>query len=327
VARLGGVLSAVAVALSSVVLGAAPAGAAGPEITTTTQYAAIGERVGITGTGWSPVGQTVQIQLCGRNAIDLSNDCDQTNQYTAAIRAGGVFYGSLVVKAPPTPCPCVVMVTTAGSFAGVKAPLTIVGAPSAPLPPATPPGPPVRLVQTVDAPVSVSSWFGGPKDVTLVLTVKNTSGVPLNAPALSVSVGRGSAPTGFVVGRPLAPLPVEAVRTLRIPVRIPPFTYGDYTIRSSVATGQGTVAANTPTSSYPWGLLAVVVLLVALVLLWVVRRLRRRVAAGDAGPTSGTPPADAAGTADGGAPVVGDDAPSAEGDAPEVAPDEPTTVP
>ena len=318
VARLAGALSVVAsVAVSAVVLGATPAAAAGPEIKTTTQYATIGERIGVTGTGWSPVGETVQIQLCGRNAIDLSNDCDQTNQYTAAIRPGGIFYGSLVVQAPPTPCPCVVMVTASGSFAGVKAPLTISGAPSAPLPPVTPPGPPVRLVPTVDEPVSVSSLFGGPKDVTLVLTVKNTSGVALNAPALSVSVGRGSDPTGFVEGRQLAPLPAGASRTLRIPVRIPPFTYGDYTIRSSVATGQGTVAENTPVSSYPWGLLAVVVLLVALVLLWIVRRMRRRVAAGDAGPGAGAPPADAG---DAAGPTDGDDTPV-------VAPDEPTAVP
>jgi len=316
-ARLAGTLIVAALAsASTVVLGATPAAAAGPEIKTTTQYATIGERVGITGTGWSPVGQTVQIQLCGRNAIDLSNDCDQTNQYTAAIRPGGIFYGSLVVQAPPTPCPCVVMVTAAGSFAGVKAPLTIAGAPSAPLPPVTPPGPPVRLIPTVDAPVSVSSWFGGPKDVTLVLTVKNTSGVPLNAPALSVTVGRGSAPTGFVEGRPLAPLPAGASRTLRVPVRIPPFTYGDYTIRSTVATGQGAVATNIPVTSYPWGLLAVVLLLVALMLLWFVRRIRRRVAADESGSGVGTSPADAGGT------VI----PTEDEDAPVVAPDEPTAV-
>jgi hypothetical protein len=277
--RLAGALS---VAISVTVLGAIPAAAARPEVTTSTQYATIGERVAVTGTGWSPVGQTVQIQLCGRNAIGLSNDCDQTNQYTAAIRPGGVFYGSLVIKAPPTPCPCVFMVTAAGSFDGVTVPITIAGAPSAPLPPVTPPrrGPPLRLVPSVDAPMSVSSWFGGPKDVTLVLTVRNTSGIRLNAPALSVTVGRGSTPTGFVVGRQLAPLPAGGSRTLRIPVRIPPFTYGDYTIRSSVATGQGTVANNVSVDSYPWGLFAVAVCILALLLLWMVRRM----APGDARP-------------------------------------------
>ncbi len=310
-------LAVVAAVAPVAVLGAAPAAAAGPTVVTSTSYAVIGELVGVSGSGWSPVGQTVQIQLCGRNAIDLSNDCDQTNQYSAAIRAGGIFYGSLTVRPPPTPCPCVFLVTAAGSFDGVKVPITIAGAPSAPLPAATPPGPPVRLSPKIEAPVSVSSWFGGPKDATLVLTVTNTSGIALNEPALSVTVGRGGTPTGFVAGRQLAPLPAGASRTLRIPVRIPLFTFGAYTVRSTVATGQGAVAADTPVRTYPWGLFAVGVLLVALVLLAVVRRLRRRVAAGDAGPGTGAAPSEAGGGS-GTAPVA---------EPPASAPEASTTVP
>jgi len=278
-------------ALGGVVSAGVVAGADGvPQVQTSTPVASVGERVFVNGTGWSPQGSTVQIVICGQDAQDFSADCNQSNQYTAAIRAGGVFYGGLNVQLPPTPCPCVFLVTTPGSFVGVKTPVTIVGAPVVPVVPKGPPAPPVALSARLDAPTSVSSAFGGPKNTTLLLRVANTSGIALASPALSVTVGHGVNPTGYVMSRQMAPLAVGAVRLLKIPVTIPAFTYGHYTVQAQVDSGVGTISASVGTSSYPWALLVILVIILVVLLVWITRVLRRRVDKGDAGAPDGTAP-------------------------------------
>jgi hypothetical protein len=239
-----------------------------------TQYAAIGQLIHVTGSGWSPVGQTVQIELCGQNARNLSSDCAQDNQYTAAIRAGGIFYGALTVRLPPSPCPCVVLVSSQTGFTAVPAPITIFGAPTANIPPQSPRAP-VAVHASLMTPESASAWFGGPKALTLILRVTNLSSIAYESPTLTVNVGKGLNPSGFVVGRQLAPLGARATRVLRIPVTIPAFTFGRYTVRAQVMTPTGSVATAVETSSYPWGLfVAGAVVLAAALILW--RRVRRR---------------------------------------------------
>ncbi|MHB1519247.1 MAG: hypothetical protein ACYCVN_13125 [Acidimicrobiales bacterium] len=273
------VLAGLVATAASIGLIAAPAGAAGaavpPQVHTSTQYATVGQLVQVTGTGWSPVGQTVEIQICGQNALDLSNDCSQSNQYTAAIRAGGVFYGSLDVQIPPVPCPCVFLVTAPGVVNGVTVPLTILGAPIVAPPPQPKATNPVAVVAQLNQPLSVSGWFGGPKVVTLVLSVSNTSTIAFTTATLSVTVGHGANPTGYVVGQQLAPLAVGATQVLRIPVTIPIFAYGHYTVRAQVTTGQGTVTAATTITTYPWGW-PVAVLVVLILMLLLVRHRHRR---------------------------------------------------
>jgi hypothetical protein len=259
---------------SGVALAASPAGS--PQVRTSTPVASVGERVYVTGTGWAPVGQTVLIQICGEDARDFSADCNQQNQYTAAIRTRGIFYGALVVKLPPTPCPCVFSVTTPGSFVGVDVPLTIVGAPDVPIPPQVVPATPVTLSAQVDTPSSVSSWFGGPKPVTLILSVSNRSSVRFRTPTYVVTVGHGPDPTGFVVGQPMAPLAAGATRVVRVPVTIPPFTFGHYTVHVEVTTGLGSATVAARTSTYPWGLVVVLAVLLFALVLEIVRRHRRR---------------------------------------------------
>ena len=275
-ARSGALIGAIASLL--VCVSAAP-GAADPVVPTvhvSTESAQIGQLVQITGTGWSPVGQTVQIELCGQDAQNLSEDCDQTHQYTAAIRAGGVFYGALVTYLPPSPCPCVVAVTTQGSFSAVDAPITIRGARTVPVRSHSVPPAPVTVSGKVDSSLSPSSWFGGPRSVTLVLRITNVSSIAFGTPTLTVNVGRGRNPSGFVVGEPLAPLAVGATEVLRIPVTLPAFTAGGYSVRAQVITGQGEVATVVRTSSYPWGLFVVAALLLQAALLFIRNRVRAR---------------------------------------------------
>jgi hypothetical protein len=222
------------------------------------------------------VGQVVQIELCGQNARDLSSDCDQTNQATVAIRAGGVFEGGLTVRVPPSPCPCVVAVAAQTGLDVVDVPITILGARTAPIPPPAAPVAPVALSAKILTPISVSSWFGGPKTVTLVLRVSNKSFIAYGTPTLTVNVGRGPNPSSFVLGRTLAPLAVGATQVLRIPVTLPAFTAGNYSVRAQVITGQGQVATVVGTRSYPWGLFVVGVVVLLAVGRGIWRRERRR---------------------------------------------------
>jgi hypothetical protein len=246
-----------------------------PTVHVDTGYAVIGQLIHITGSGWSPVGQTVEIEICGQYARDLSSDCDQGNQYTAAIRTGGIFYGALTVRLPPSPCPCVVMVADQGSFSGVQTPITIFGAPTAVIQPPSPQAT-VSLYASLVTPESASAWFGGPKAVTLILRVKNLSSMAYGSPTLTVNVGRGSNPNGFVLGRQLAPLGAGGTRVLRIPVTIPALTFGRYTVRAQVTTPTGSVATVVETSSYPWGLFVAgaIILIAAGLILWRRRRHR-----------------------------------------------------
>ena len=263
----------------------ATAASSAPAVQVDVKTAKVGELVHVTGTGWAPVGQTVQIELCGQDALNVSTDCDQADQYDAAIRAGGVFYGAVLTHIPPSPCPCVVLVANQGAFSGVRVPITIVGAASSPIPQQATSSTPVVLSAKVLTHVSVGAWFGAPRAVTLLLNIKNRSTNTYESPALSVNVGRGKHPGDFVVARPLAPLAAGATQTLRIPVTLPAFTFGNYSVRAQVITGEEQVATVARTSSYPWALFLIAALAVQGVLLALRNRARRRLGrAADAEP-------------------------------------------
>jgi hypothetical protein len=69
---------------------------------------------------------------------------------------------------------------------------------------------------------------------------------------------------------------VGARRTLKIPLTIPAFTYGHYTVVAQVATEDGNTSATVQTSSWPWALLVIGVEVVLLVVTAILRRRRRR---------------------------------------------------
>ena len=275
-ARAGAVFWAATALVGGLVAIPATASAGGPVVHVSAKTAKAGELVQVSGSGWFPVGETVQIELCGQNALNISDDCDQVDQYTAAIRSGGVFYGAVVTRIPPAPCPCVILVRNQGSFSGARTPITVVGARTAPLPPGAAPSDPVAITAKVLTPVSVAGWFGGPNRVTLVLRVRNLSPFAYDSANLSVNVGRGRHPNGFVLARQMAPLAVGGTQVLRIPVTLPAFTFGAYSVQAQVITGQGQVSTLVGTSSYPWGIFVIAALVLQAILLVLRNRLRAR---------------------------------------------------
>jgi hypothetical protein len=241
------------------------------------QTASPGQFVNISGTGWTPVGGVATMQICGQNARNLTSDCDETNTYSAAIRAGGTFSGALTVRMPKTPCPCVFFVTSV-SGESVKIPLKIPGAPFALIPQASSAVSP-KLTATLSSPQSVSSWFGGPKPVNVAVRLTNRSNATLLAPVVSVNVGKGNHPTWLASGLTMRNVPAGASRTVLIPISVPAITFGHYTVRVDAHTNSETVSASAQTTSWPWGLLILLVIVLELIFLAataMIRRARRR---------------------------------------------------
>jgi hypothetical protein len=241
------------------------------------QTASPGQFVNISGTGWTPVGGVATMQICGQNARNLTADCDETNTYGAAIRTGGTFSGALTVRMPKTPCPCVFFVTSIFGQS-VKIPLQIVGAPFA-LVPQTSGAMSPNLSATINTPRSVSSWFGGPKPVTVNLHLTNRSNAALPAPVVTVNVGKGSHPTWLAAGLTMRNVPAGASRTVSIPISIPAITFGHYTVRVDVDANSETLSTSAQTTSWPWGLLILLLVVLELTFLAVtamIRRARRR---------------------------------------------------
>jgi hypothetical protein len=253
--------------------------------------AGVGDLVDITGTDWAPEGGIATVQICGQDAQNLSSDCDESNTYSAAIRAGGSFAAALYVRIPLSPCPCVIFVTSTSGQSS-KIPIQIVGAPYRPISVPVPTVVPVKLASSLDVPLSVSSWFGGPKDLTLNLRVTNLTGTMLPQSVITVTVGRKASSAATVAGQTLAMLPAGATRTVRIPFTIPAVTYGHYSVFAQVATEQGSVTSSLPTTSWPWAWLVVIIELILLVAVSTVRRGReRRLARAEPPPPTAETPA------------------------------------
>jgi hypothetical protein len=250
------------------------AAASGPNAIATSPVTSSGQLERVSGSGWDDVGGVVTVQICGQDAVNLTSDCDEANTYDAAIRPGGTFFGALYVQVPQTPCPCVIYVTSQSGESS-KIPIQIVGAPVEPIVPQINPLGPLALNGTLDTPTSVTSWFGGPKNVTLLLHVKNISGVSLPSAVVSVRVGRGGSALDFVAGKTLATLPVGASRVVHIPLTIPAVTYGRYTLLVETAVDGTTVTTKVQTSSWPWAWLVIAIQLFLIVLVLILRRVRR----------------------------------------------------
>src|SRR5205085_2931007 len=98
-ARTAGLLVAALVALGGL---AGSAAAAESSIMLASHHLTPGKRVVFAGTGWAP--QTVlQLQLCGRNAVDGSADCVARAAATASADGQGHIDGTLLVRMPPRP--------------------------------------------------------------------------------------------------------------------------------------------------------------------------------------------------------------------------------
>jgi hypothetical protein len=222
----------------------------------------------------------VSVAVCGEEARHGSADCDLASSTIVGTGADGVFGTQLVVQIPPKPCPCVVQISSVDTNDELAIPIVISGAPSVSLS-ARASGRPARPLTIQKARLtggSWSSWFGWGAQRTLVLTLKNTSGGPLNKPLVLVAAGRASStnePQPVPVQGPFA---TGEVRTLRVPVEFDTPSIGDYGVRIRAGSDGTTVTKTVGTSSYPWALFLIALLLVQCLLLLGRNRVRSRIA-------------------------------------------------
>lgn len=254
-----------------------------------------GQSVAISGANW-PRHELFQATLCGGDALLGSADCANGAAVAfAPADVGGVIQATLPVTDPPTPCPCVVQITRVHPPEVVDTvPVTVVGMPSET--PVTPPAlrPPSLRVSGVHV-VSVSSWaawFGAAAPRELVLTVHNAGAEPIR-PLLAAHWIEGG--VSHVIATPRARvIPVGGTARLTATFHLSTLSWGTMRVVGQVVGTTFAVNLRTETSTYPWGLLVVGIVIVAgllaLIVLAVVRRRRRKRRDGGAPPAEGLPP-------------------------------------
>ncbi len=279
-------------ALVAVGSAALPAGAAGEaKLDPVNAPVRPGDVVPVTGVGW-PAGQMVSVSVCGNNGVNGSASCALTEASTFPITRDGTLSGRVYVTTPPAPCPCVLKVVSMGATAQKQTPLQIEGAPwsdevaATTVPPNvdetpaatfTPPAPTLKIDSvTIDDTSGRGTLFGASATRLLRLTVTNTGELPVKDAHMSLRYGKGDNPD-MVVETPDVPvIGAGETVTVDVPFELGALAYGDFTIQGDIGVVGNRVPFEGETSTWPWGLLIVAFVLVQLLVLWVLRRNRRK---------------------------------------------------
>jgi hypothetical protein len=258
---------------------AAPASASAPTVSLSTDTLVPGQSVTVEGAGWAQ-GTAFQAVLCGSDATAGSNDCAVQAASTFVPFDDGTLHGVLQVVVPPVPCPCVVQVSaTAGGFT-TTVPVTVVGAPSAPVSPT--PTVPVGRGLTADATVMTATTpgalVGGAAPRTLVVTLHNAGGSPIRT-LITARWGSSTSPTHVISSPSPVSVPAGGTRVVSMPFTLDPLTMGTLHVAGEVTGTDPELAFTTTTSNWPWGIPVTIVVVVGLVLFrrwWKRRRAEER---------------------------------------------------
>lgn len=266
------------------VLGVAPAHAGAvsddqPSLSLSRGEVRVDSDVEVAGRGLSP-GSLVSAVLCGNDAQRGSLDCALGSTVEVGVQEDGSFATSMRVSTPPMPCPCVV-VASGGTPEQLVAPLRIKGHPvlRGRTDRHTTSGPQAQVEvvgSDVESGTSVAGWFGLP--ATRTLTVRLANGGSLAAvPRLQLGWGEaGAEPTNFVQVPRLSALAPGSSTTVEVPVQFDALANGRLVVAGSVLAGGEDAAVAEAVTIRPWGLFAIVgVLLLGLglrILTLVVRR-------------------------------------------------------
>lgn len=279
-------LLVVLVGLLAAIVFAVPAAAQsvtdGPAVVPDVTDVEIGQRVRMTITGFeAPV---VIMAVCGNEARRGSVDCDNRGSQARETNLDGTpTIGSVVVAAPPAPCPCIIRVTSDTNDEVAVAPITIADHPVAEVvEPSEFVQPLVTEIDAVFIPGGIGdrlrSSLGGPLRYEVTVTVRNTATYTVEdvrATARYIRV-RYTDERSIPIDDP-GPLEAGAIWEDVIEVEVPPLTIGDVLWRLEASGSGAPVIAEDATTYQPVGLYVVTVVLVidALILLWRFARRRR----------------------------------------------------
>jgi hypothetical protein len=230
----------------------------------------LGEWVTVTGSDWEP-GSSVQVQFCGASAVNLSADCVPATTVTGSVGPDGTFTAKVMVTAPPRSCPCVIMITQPQSQAARTYPLSVTDLPTSGT---------GQLIGVADLQVeahvvtrkSVTAFFGSPAPRVLVVDVTNPGTQPVNNAVVTASMEDGTT----IDARTAEQIDPGATVSVRMPFELPPLSRGHVSVTGAVTTGGASVPFATGTSTTPWGILLVALVLLQLVLLAIRNRVRAR---------------------------------------------------
>jgi hypothetical protein len=257
------------------------ASASSPTVRLASTVLVPGSQVGVGGIGF-PAGTQVQLQLCGHKAIDGSADCAPDALLLSATGGLGEIDGFMLVELPPKPCPCVVLVLTLPNIFSTSIPVTVVPARIATGPLASVPQ--LTVQANVTGGMSLASLFGLRAHRTLALTIKNTGTVDA-FPVISAGWGRSASNLSSISAPKISPLAPGQATRVNIPFTMGPLSVGSYVVGGTVAGAVRPVGFQVKTSTIPWGLFAIGLLLLQAVLILLRNRVRGRLDRKDA--TSG----------------------------------------
>jgi hypothetical protein len=239
----------------------------------------------VEGRGFPSQTYNVQVEVCGNQALNGTADCNSPTARTTFTDAAGSFSLDLVVAMPPKPCPCVVVAFAPALSDLVTVPFAVIGAPEA-APAAPPPAFAQKTLKVEGARLEGNrdwqTWFGASTTRDLVFTVYNTGTAPVDDPPLVLTAGKGNNPGGVVTSPRVGHIEPGARRVVRAAVPFEPLSFGRYTVKGRIGNTGAEETFRVHTSTYPWGLFALVIVVLQIILLGMRNVLRRRVAAREA---------------------------------------------
>jgi hypothetical protein len=257
----------------------------GPTVVPDATDVQIGQRVRMTITGFdAPV---VVMAVCGNEARRGSVDCDNLGSQARETTPDGTpTIGSVVVGAPPAPCPCIIRVTSDDNDEVAVAPITIAGHPIAEVvEPSEFVQPLVTEIDAVRVPGGIAdrlrASLGGPLRYEVTVTIRNTATYAVESVRATARYirTRYTDERAITIGDP-GTLGAGAIWEDVVEVEVPALTIGEVLWRVEASGSGAPVIAEDATTFQPVGLYVVAVVLVldALVLIWRfgTRRRRRR---------------------------------------------------
>lgn len=272
--------AAVAVALVGGVPTAASSAwaAAPPHLALATTTIVPGQEVAVSGTGWA-AGAALTATVCGADAVGGTADCANTAASELIASPTGVVTGYVNGALPPQPCPCVVLVIGLNTQFTQKIPVTVVGAATAPVPPApTTEEPDLRIQDLrVAATLTAGSAMGAAAPRTVELRLHNAGPYP-ETPEL---IGRWGHPTevNHAITMPsVGSVAAGATKEVRATFSLPAFSVGTYIVlvTAEVVGFAKQTSATRSTTQWPFGLFALGVVLLVLLVVGLATQPRRR---------------------------------------------------
>ncbi len=271
------------------ILASAPAEGAEPTLQINATSLSVGGTTAITGAGW-PENTALRAELCGANAVDGDVDCAQNASVVFSPGPDGAVQGLLQVIAPPKPCPCLVRVTTVDWSKTIDFPVQVAGVGMAPVHSQAPPvqQPALKVISSsVSAEHSLGAFFGFSAPRTLNVVLQNVGTTNLDEPVLTAAFGKNAAHGQTIDTRGFHPTTIApgARIAIRVPFHLGAFAVGGYQVAGDAgAAPAARVTFKTHTSQWPWGLFALCVIGIQIVLLAIRDRARRRLVPVDGRP-------------------------------------------